>query len=96
MMKFVKFIFNRSISVAFKSRKMREKKAIAFLDGSVVITKAVAAGIKINELYFSKLSDLKDLPLDKLISDETKFCKIPEMQLKQLSELSMIGTSYLF
>lgn len=76
--------FITDVMVKVKSRKMREKYNQILLEGYRLIKDAIEAGVKPQILFFSRTSDITDLPLDK----ELKLYKVPYRTMQLWSNLT--------
>lgn len=73
-----------SLMMNVKSRKMREKNNQICMEGYRLIKDGIEAGVKPEIIFFSRLSDIEDLPLH----EEVKLYKIPYRTIQLWSNLT--------
>ena len=82
--------FNSKLATAAKSRKLRKKSEMLFLEGSFLIEEAFKAGVPITHIFFSKIEHLQSLPLDTVNIGQgqmIRFCKVNYNYLKIWSDV---------
>lgn len=84
-MKFIiGLFFYSSIMMNIKIRKFRAKQDQILLEGTRLIQDALEAGVHPDMLIFSKIDDVKDLPLP----DDIKLYKVPYRSIQLWSSLT--------
>ncbi|XP_014608262.1 PREDICTED: rRNA methyltransferase 3, mitochondrial [Polistes canadensis] len=73
-----------SLMMNVKSRKMREKNNQICMEGYRLIKDGIEAGVKPEIIFFSRLSDIEDLPLH----EEVKLYKVPYRTIQLWSNLT--------
>ncbi|KAI4487851.1 hypothetical protein M0802_011739 [Mischocyttarus mexicanus] len=73
-----------SLMMNVKSRKLREKSNQICMEGYRLIKDGIEAGVKLEAIFFSRLSDIVDLPL----RNEVKLYKVPYRTMQLWSNLT--------